>query len=157
MIVDAGIYFIIISLELKFYRFLGNVEVGNSISIEELKRLYDAIILAYGSESEKKLNIIGEDLPQVYSSRDFVGWFNGHPQYKYEYLIKMQFYDKFRDLKFDLSSSSAVIIGHGNVALDVGRMLLRPIEELSQTDITLSAQESLKNSKIKRHDIPILQ
>ncbi|PRP89439.1 putative NADPH:adrenodoxin oxidoreductase [Planoprotostelium fungivorum] len=117
-------------------RFFGNITIGKDISIDEIRKNYHAVVYAYGAASDRTLGIPGENAEGVHSARDFVGWLNGHPEY--------------RHLKFDLSGQDAVIIGQGNVALDVARMLLRPISELQGTDITSEATEKLKESNIKR-------
>ena len=89
--------------------FLGNVSVGDDVSVDELKELYDAVVLATGAPNDRKLDIPGADLPGVYGSAAFVGWYNGHPD--------------FADLAPDLSGEHVVVIGNGNVALDVARIL----------------------------------
>eukprot|EP00026_Physarum_polycephalum_P003581 Phypoly_transcript_03594.p1 GENE.Phypoly_transcript_03594~~Phypoly_transcript_03594.p1 ORF type:complete len:545 (-),score=57.71 Phypoly_transcript_03594:11-1645(-) len=116
--------------------FVGNIKVGEDISIPELQKLYHAVILAYGSANEKMLGIPGEDIKGVYSARSFVAWLNGHPDFQKE--------------EFDLSTSTqAVVIGQGNVALDVARILLRSTKELQATDITDVAVQQLSTSKIQ--------
>jgi ferredoxin--NADP+ reductase len=115
-------------------QFFGNVEVGNDISILELTVHYDCIIFAYGSESDKKLNIEGEQLPGVFAAREFVGWYNGHPD--------------FQSLNVDLSHHTAVIIGMGNIALDIARILGKTSQELACSDITQHAHNALSNSNI---------
>ena len=105
------------------------------VGVDVLSRYYDAIVFAYGAAKTRKLGIEGEDLEGVYSAGDFVGWYNGLPSHK--------------DMKFDLDSDNAVIIGHGNVALDVARMLLTPPDELAKTDITDHALAALEKSLIK--------
>lgn len=116
--------------------FYGNVNVGKDISIEELKQAYHVLVLSYGAETNQTLGIPGENLLGVYSARAFVGWYNGLPEN--------------RDLNPELSSETAVIVGHGNVALDVARILLSPIDMLKKTDITAHALEAIENSKVKR-------
>lgn len=117
------------------FSFLGNVRVGRDISIEELRKFYDAILLACGAESDRKLGIPGEDLPGSYTATEFVAWYNGHPDY--------------RAHKFDLSGEVAVVVGQGNVAMDVCRILCKTVEELKTTDIAQYALEALAQSKIK--------
>lgn len=117
------------------FEFFGNVTVGENISINEMKRFYDAIIIATGAETDRKMGIEGEDLMGSYASTSFVGWYNGHPD--------------FQDLTFDFSSEIAVVIGQGNVAMDVCRILLKTVDELKNTDITQNALDALATSKIK--------
>jgi ferredoxin--NADP+ reductase len=116
-------------------RFLGNVEVGVHISHSELMRHYTAVVYATGAQSDKSLGIPGEDLPGSWAATEFVAWYNGHPDY--------------RDLEFDLSGPRAVVIGNGNVAADVTRMLTRNPRELERTDITDHALEALRTSAIE--------
>lgn len=116
--------------------FFGDVELGGHVSLKELRTLYDVVILALGASEDRRLGVPGERLAGVYGSADFVGWYNGHPD--------------FADLAPDLSAESAVVIGLGNVALDVARVLLRPIEQLARTDISDLAMERLRQSRIKR-------
>ncbi|CEP11215.1 hypothetical protein [Parasitella parasitica] len=119
------------------FRFLGNVPVGaNSISIKDLQDNFDAVLLSYGASEDRKMGIPGEDTFGVESARSFVGWYNGHPSY--------------RDLKLALNDTdTAVVVGQGNVALDIARILLCPIDELRKTDITEYALEALSKSRIK--------
>ncbi|XP_075033986.1 NADPH:adrenodoxin oxidoreductase, mitochondrial isoform X2 [Mixophyes fleayi] len=116
--------------------FIGNVTVGRDVTVEELRKAYDAIVLSYGAEDKRELEIPGEELPGVYSARDFVGWYNGLPDN--------------RHLSPDLGSETAVILGQGNVALDIARILLSPLELLKKTDITQSALEAISHSRVKR-------
>jgi ferredoxin/flavodoxin---NADP+ reductase len=119
------------------FRFFGNVEVGNApggITREELTNRYDAVIYAVGAQSDRKLGVPGEDLPGCVAAVDFVGWYNGHPGRA--------------DLCFDLSCERAVVIGNGNVALDVARILSTPPERLARTDIADYALEQLRHSAI---------
>ena len=115
--------------------FWGNVNVGRDIGILELRNFYDVILLAYGASSDRKLGITGEDLPGSYTATEFVAWYNGHPDY--------------RDRKFDLSGKVAVVIGQGNVAADVCRILCKTLEELKNTDIASYALEALAQSKVQ--------
>lgn len=117
------------------FSFFGNVTVGENISVNELKRFYDAIIIATGAETDRKLGIEGEDLVGSHASTEFVGWYNGHPD--------------FQDRTFDFSHEVAVVIGQGNVAMDVCRILLKTPDELKNTDITQHALDVLASSKIK--------
>jgi ferredoxin--NADP+ reductase len=116
-------------------RFLGNVEVGVDISHAELARHYAAVIYATGAQTDKSLGIPGEDLPGSRAATEFVAWYNGHPDY--------------RDLDFDLSATRAVVIGNGNVAADVTRILAMPVDELARTDIADHALEALRESRIE--------
>jgi ferredoxin--NADP+ reductase len=104
------------------FRFLGNVEVGRHLQHEELLRLYDAVVYAVGAQTDRRLGIPGEDLPGSWAATELVAWYNGHPD--------------FQHLRFDLSGERAVVIGNGNVALDVARMLALTEEELAPTDAT---------------------
>ncbi|KAL5052634.1 hypothetical protein RYX36_033316 [Vicia faba] len=116
--------------------FFGNVTLGSSISLSELRKLYDVVVLAYGAESDRNLGIPGENLKGVISAREFVWWYNGHPD--------------GRNLDPDLKSTdTAVILGQGNVALDVARILLRPTAELATTDIANHALAALEESTIR--------
>lgn len=117
------------------FTFWGNVRVGADITIEELRRHYDAVILAYGAETDRRLGIPGEDLPGSHTATSFVGWYNGHPDY--------------RDLEFDLSQESVAVIGLGNVAMDVARILAKSPDELRETDIAAHALDALATSNVK--------
>jgi ferredoxin/flavodoxin---NADP+ reductase len=116
-------------------RFFGNVEVGVDISHPELMRHYDAVIYATGAQTDKSLGIPGEDLPGSWAATEFVAWYNGHPDY--------------RGLEFDLSHERAVVIGNGNVAADVVRVLTRSTAELERTDIADHALEALRDSRVE--------
>ncbi|GFF49085.1 NADPH:adrenodoxin oxidoreductase, mitochondrial [Aspergillus udagawae] len=120
------------------FNFIGNIELGTNLPLQALKPHYDAILFAYGAPKDKRLGIPGEDaLRNVYSAREFVGWYNGLPEH--------------RDLAPDLTAGEdAVIVGQGNVALDVARILLSDINTLRRTDIAEYAVEELVRSKIKR-------
>lgn len=106
--------------------------------MQSLKPHYDAILFAYGASKDKELGIPGENkIRNVYSARAFVGWYNGLPEY--------------RDLAPDLTAGeNAVIVGHGNVALDVARILLTDVDVLRKTDIAEYALEAISKSRIKR-------
>ena len=117
------------------FRFLGNVEVGRDVSHEELTALYDAVVYAVGSQTDRQLGIPGEDLPGSWAATELVAWYNGHPD--------------FQHLEFDLSHERAVVIGNGNVALDVARMLALTSEELAPTDTTDAAIEAIVSSGIR--------
>ena len=116
-------------------RFLGNVEVGVDVSHSELMRHYTAVIYATGAQTDKSLGIPGEDLPGSWAATEFVAWYNAHPD--------------FRDLEFDLSAERAVVIGNGNVAADVTRMLTLSPGELERTDVADHALEALRRSRIE--------
>jgi ferredoxin--NADP+ reductase len=117
------------------FRFFGNVEVGRDLSHADLMRLYDAVIYAFGAQSDRRLGIPGEDLPGSWSATELVAWYNGHPD--------------FQELEFDLNVERAVVIGNGNVALDVARMLALTPEELAPTDTTDPAIEAIGSSTIR--------
>jgi ferredoxin--NADP+ reductase len=116
-------------------RFFGNVEVGVDITHPELMRHYTAVIYATGAQTDKSLGIPGEDLPGSWAATEFVAWYNGHPDY--------------RGLEFDLSPARAVVIGNGNVAADVARMLTLSLGELERTDVADHALEALRESRIE--------
>lgn len=115
--------------------FYGNVNFGTDVGLEDLADAYHAVVLCYGSAQDRLLNIEGEDSKNTISARRFVGWYNGSPD--------------DQDLEIDLNCDTACIIGHGNVALDCARILLRPAQ-LDKSDITSHAQQVLARSKIKR-------
>lgn len=112
------------------FRFFGNVVVGEHISAAELAEHYDAVIYAIGAQSDRSLNIPGEDLPGSVAAVDFVGWYNAHPH--------------FEQVSPDLSGARAVVVGNGNVALDVARILVTDPDVLAATDIADHALESLR-------------
>ena len=116
-------------------RFAGNVLVGRDVTIPELLQLYDSVILATGAPNDRPLDIPGADLPGVIGSAAFVGWYNGHPE--------------FADLDPPLDSESAAVIGNGNVALDVARILSKTPAEFVGSDIVAHAFEALGNSAIR--------
>ena len=110
-------------------RFVGNVTIGEDVTIAELQNLYDAVVLATGAPNDKPAGIPGEGLDNVFGSAAFVGWYNGHPQ--------------FAKLDPDLSGSTAVVIGNGNVALDVARIMSKTAGEFSGSDIVAHARNAL--------------
>ena len=114
--------------------FIGNVEIGRDLSPQELSSHYDAVIYSVGASSDNKLGVEGESLKGSLAAREFIAWYNGHPDYQ--------------DLEVDLSHDRAVVVGNGNVALDVARILTLPIDYLLKTDIASHALEALKNSKV---------
>ena len=115
--------------------FIGNVTVGRDVSVAELLELYDAVILAIGAPHDRKLGIPGEDLPGVIGSAEFVGWYNGHPD--------------FADLHPPLDGTHAAVVGNGNVALDCARILSKTRHEFEGSDIVGHALEALDASKIR--------
>ena len=116
-------------------RYLGNVEVGRDISVAEMLDAYDAVVLAYGAPHDNRLGIPGEDLPNVFGSNAFVGWYNGHPD--------------FISLDPDLDTKTAAIIGVGNVALDVARVLVKTQGEMSTTDLVEYAARAIQKSPVR--------
>lgn len=117
-------------------RFVGNVKIGKDVSVAELLGLYDAVVLATGAPRDRSLSIPGDRLGNVYGSAAFVGWYNGHPE--------------FAALNPGLSGDTAVIIGMGNVALDVARILSKTQEEFTGSDIVGHALDRLQSSNIRR-------
>lgn len=117
------------------FRFLGNVEVGRDVTHEELASVYHAVLYAVGAASDRRLGIPGEQLPGSHAATEFVGWYNGHPDHA--------------DHDFALDCERAVVIGNGNVALDVARMLALDPRELEGTDIADHALERLRASAIR--------
>jgi adrenodoxin-NADP+ reductase len=119
---------------------VGNISIGDhdaALPLHTLLPHYDAILFAYGASRDRALGIPGENLKGIYSARAFVGWYNGLPEYA--------------DLAPDLTQGEeAVIVGQGNVALDVARILLQDPDVLRSTDITSHAVETLQKSKVKR-------
>ncbi len=117
------------------FNLIANVNVGTDVTIDDLKQTHHAVIITCGAETDRALGIPGEDLPGSYTATEFVGWYNGHPDY--------------RDHTFDLSGNTAVIIGQGNVAADVARILSKTVDELKHTDIAEHALAVLAESKIR--------
>src|SRR5215468_2658631 len=117
------------------FRFLGNVEAGRDIFHEELTRLYDAVVYTVGAQTDRRLGIPGEDLPGSWAATEFVAWYNGHPDYQQRV--------------FDLTCGRAVVVGNGNVAIDVARILARTEDELAPTDITEQSTAALVASEIR--------
>jgi ferredoxin/flavodoxin---NADP+ reductase len=117
------------------FRFLGNVEIGRDLEHEDLVRLYDAVIYTVGSQTDRRLGIPGEDLPGSWAATELVAWYNGHPDYQ--------------DLEFDLGVERAVVVGNGNVALDVARMLALTPDELAPTDATDASIDAITASTIQ--------
>jgi ferredoxin/flavodoxin---NADP+ reductase len=117
------------------FRFIGNVEVGRDLTHDDLLRLYDAVVYAVGAQTDRRMGIPGEDLPGSWAATEIVAWYNGHPDYQ--------------ELEFDLSGERAVVIGAGNVALDVVRMLALSPDEIRPTDTTDAAIEAILGSGLK--------
>ena len=117
------------------FRFFGNVEIGRDLHHADLMELYDAVVYSVGAQTGRRLGIEGEDLPGSWSATEFVAWYNGHPD--------------FQELAFDLDTERAVVIGAGNVALDVARMLVLTREELDPTDTTDAATEAIVASPLR--------
>ncbi len=117
------------------FRFLGNVEVGRHLEHDDLLRLYDAVVYAVGAQADRRLGIPGEDLPGSWPATEFVAWYNGHPDHQH--------------LHFDLAVERAVVIGVGNVALDVARMLALTPEELGPTDTADAAIAAICGAGLK--------
>src|ERR1051325_11509481 len=122
------------------FRFLGGVEVGRDLQPGDLGRVYDAVVYAVGAQTDRRLGIPGEDLPGSWSPFEFVAWYNGHPD--------------FQEIPFDLDVERAVVVGNGNVALDIARMLALTPEELAPTDTTDAAIDAISSSRIE--DIVVL-
>lgn len=118
------------------FRYFGNVELGRDMQIEDLERRYDQIVYAFGCSKSSKIGLPGEDLAGVHGAAEMVGWYNGHPD--------------FRDERYKLDEvEHAVVIGNGNVAIDVARMLLQPPERLAPSDISDAALGELRRSSIR--------
>jgi ferredoxin--NADP+ reductase len=117
------------------FRFYGNVELGRDLSHDDLTTRYHAVIYAVGAQTDRRMGIPGEDLPGSWAATEFVAWYNGHPDYK--------------DLEFDLSAERAIVVGNGNVATDVARMLALTREELAQTDVADHALDVLAESNVR--------
>jgi ferredoxin--NADP+ reductase len=117
------------------FRFFGGVELGRHVHRGDLLRHYHAVVYAVGSQADRRLGIPGEELDGSWAATEFVAWYNGHPDY--------------RELEFSLSTRRAVVIGNGNVALDVARMLALAPEELERTDVADRALEALRHSEVE--------
>jgi ferredoxin--NADP+ reductase len=117
------------------FRFYGGVELGRDVSVEDLRAHYHQILYATGAQTDRRMNVPGEDLKNSHAATEFVAWYNGHPDY--------------RDRRFDLSQERAVVVGVGNVAVDVARILCRSPEELATTDIADHALEDLRTSRVR--------
>ncbi len=117
------------------FRFFGNVDVGKTVSPAELAALYDAVVYTVGAQTDRRLGIPGEDLPGSWPATEFVAWYNGHPDFQHH--------------RFDLSGERAVVVGNGNVAVDVARMLALTHDELASTDTTHAAIEAITGAGIR--------
>ena len=117
------------------FRFFGNVELGRDVTHEELVRIYDAVVYAVGAQTDRQLGIPGEDLPGSWPATELVAWYNGHPD--------------FQSIPFDLNTERAVVVGAGNVALDVARMLALAPDELAPTDTTDAAIDAINESPLR--------
>ena len=118
------------------FRFFGNVQLGRDVSVEDLNARYHHVVYAFGCESDNKLGLDGEDLGGVYAATDFVGWYNGHPDHRHH--------------RFDLQNAKRVaLVGNGNVAMDVARVLLADPEVLAKTDIAEHSLATLRESRVE--------
>jgi len=117
------------------FRFFGGVEYGRDVTLDDLRRHYHQIVFCTGAQTDRRLGIAGEDLAGSHPATEFVAWYNGHPD--------------FRDLEFNLDAECAVVIGVGNVAVDVARILCRTRDELATTDIADHALEALSKSRVR--------
>jgi ferredoxin--NADP+ reductase len=117
------------------FRLFGHVEVGKDVALEELRARYHAVILAFGAQSNRRLGIPGEELPGVHPASVFVGWYNGHPDCV--------------ENRYDLSGERAVVIGVGNVGLDVSRVLVKSVDQLRTTDISDVALAALAENRTR--------
>ncbi len=116
-------------------RFYGNVEVGREVSVDELRRIHDAVVLAVGAPHDRLLGVPGEDKRRVHGSAAFVGWYNGHPD--------------FAALDPDLGVETVAVVGNGNVAIDVARVLVKTQEEMAESDLASHAAAAIHASPIK--------
>ena len=117
------------------FRFLGNVQLGRDVTVEELRRHYHQIVYATGNEADRRLGVPGEGIARCTPATVFVGWYNGHPDY--------------RNAQIDLSVPRVAVVGNGNVAVDVARVLLRTPAELEKTDIAAHALQTLRRSQVR--------
>jgi ferredoxin--NADP+ reductase len=120
---------------LPHFSLLGNVTVGRDVSVDELRAHYHAVVFTCGAQTDRRLGIPGEDLPGSHTATEFVAWYNGHPDY--------------RDHRFDLAQEAVAIVGQGNVAADLGRILAKSVDELRTTDIARHALDALAASRVK--------
>ncbi len=117
------------------FRFFGNVELGRHVTLDDLRRHYHQIVFATGAQTDRRMGIPGEDLAGSHPATEFVAWYNGHPDYC--------------ECQFDLSVERAAVVGVGNVAIDVARMLVRTPEELEATDVADYALDALRKSRVR--------
>jgi ferredoxin--NADP+ reductase len=117
------------------FRFFGNVELGKDVTVSELRNYYHQIVYTTGAQTDRSMGIAGEDLQGSHAATEFVAWYNGHPDYRY--------------CQFDLTQEQVAVVGVGNVAVDVARILCRTPEELAKTDIADYALEALRQSRVK--------
>src|SRR5688572_1825863 len=117
------------------FRFFGGVELGKHLDVGDLRSHYDQIVYTTGAQTDRRMGIPGEDLPGSHPATEFVAWYNGHPDY--------------RDLQFDLSQERVAVVGVGNVAVDVARILSRTPAELEKTDIADHALDALRQSRVR--------
>jgi ferredoxin--NADP+ reductase len=117
------------------FRFFGNIEIGRHVSVEELRHRYHAVCFATGAETDRRMGIAGEDLDGSHTATEFVAWYNGHPDYRHH--------------AFDLTAQRVAVVGVGNVAVDVARILCRTPEELGRTDIADHALAALAKSHVR--------
>src|SRR5262249_3546982 len=117
------------------FRFYGNVELGKDVILADLRAHYHQVLFTSGAQTDRRMGIPGEDLTGSHPATEFVAWYNGHPEY--------------RDCPFDLSQERAAVVGVGNVAIDVARILCRSHDELAATDIADYALEALRKSRIR--------
>jgi len=117
------------------FRFFGNVDVGRDVTLDQLRRHYHQICFTTGAQTDRRMGIPGEDLAGSHPATEFVAWYNGHPD--------------FRDRRFDLSVERVAVVGVGNVAVDVARILCRTPEELGTTDVADYALEALRGSQVR--------
>jgi ferredoxin/flavodoxin---NADP+ reductase len=117
------------------FRFFGGVELGKHVTVDDLRQHYHQIFYATGAQTDRRMGIPGEDMQRSHPATEFVAWYNGHPE--------------FRDCQFDLSQERAAVVGVGNVAIDVARILCRSPEELEKTDIADYALEALRQSRVR--------
>jgi ferredoxin/flavodoxin---NADP+ reductase len=117
------------------FRFFGGVELGKDLAVADLRTHYHQVVYSTGAQTDRRMDIPGEDLPGSHPATEFVAWYNGHPDY--------------RDCQFDLSQERVAVVGVGNVAVDVARVLCRTAEELAATDIAEHALEALRQSRVR--------
>jgi len=117
------------------FRFFGNVDIGRHVTLDDLRRHYHQVCFTTGAQTDRHMGIPGEALARSHPATEFVAWYNGHPE--------------FADRSFDLSVERVAVVGVGNVAVDVARILCRTPEELAETDIAPYAREALRASRIK--------